>query len=250
MKKIGIGLLAIFFLSQCSEKGLQTLNDVLDTTESILGEGDGTAAALTNTEVINGLKEALKVGTDSAVNLASKVNGFYSNPLLFIEFPEEAIKVKNTLVDAGFSNLVDDFELTLNRAAEEASKEATSIFVDAILGMTIQDGFSILNGGQNAATNYLKEKTTSRLKEKFQPKVQNAIESVNLTKYWQPVINKYNILTILTGGEEINPDLESYVTEKAIDGLFVHIEQREKDIRENPAARVSSLLERVFGNQG
>jgi len=247
MKKILFGILAIFILSQCSEKGLQTLNDVLDTTDTMLN-GDSPVAELTNSEVINGLKEALKVGTDTAVNLASKADGFYKNPLLFIKFPEEAIKVKNTLNDAGFGNLVDDFELTLNRAAEEASKEAAPIFVNAILGMSIEDGFTILNGGENAATNFLKNKTTAELRKKFSPTVQNAIETVNLTKVWEPVISKYNLLTILTGGEEINPDLEAYVTNKAIDGLFIHIAKEENQIRENPAARVTDLLAKVFGS--
>ncbi len=247
MKKILLALATIFILSQCSEKGLQTLNDVLDASGTVLNE-DSELSALTNSEVISGLKEALKVGTDTAVSLASVTNGFYKNPLLFIRFPEEAVKVKNTLNDAGFGHLVDDFELTLNRAAEEATKQAAPVFVQAITGMSVQDGFSILNGADNAATEYLKEKTTAELRSKFSPKVQQAIETVNLTKYWEPVINKYNLLTILTGGEEINPDLEAYVTEKAITGLFTHIATEEQQIRENPQARVTDLLARVFGN--
>lgn len=247
MKRIFLALATILILSQCSEKGLQTLNDVLNTTDQVLNN-DGEGTALTNTEVIKGLKEALKVGTDTAVSLASVTDGFYKNPMLFIKFPDEAIRVKNTLNDAGFGHLVDDFELTLNRAAEEATKQAAPVFVDAILGMSVQDGFAILNGGENAATEFLKSKTTAELRNKFSPKVQQAIETVNLTKYWEPVINKYNLLTILTGGEEVNPDLEAYVTEKAIDGLFIHIQAEEKQIRENPQARVTDLLARVFGN--
>lgn len=235
----------MFILMGCSEKGLQTLNDVLNTADTVLGEEH--SLSLSNEEVIKGLREALKVGTDTAVNLASKTNGFYKNPTLFIQFPKEAIKVKNTLTDAGFGHLVDDFEMTLNRSAEEAAKFAAPIFVDAITGMTIQDGFNILNGADNAATTYLKDKTTAQLRTKFQPVVQEAIDKVNLTKHWEPVINKYNLLTILTGGEEINPDLEAYVTENAIKGLFVHIEKEEKQIRENPAARVTDILQRVFG---
>jgi len=247
MKKIILALAIVLIFSQCSEKGLQTLNDVLGTTDEVLN-GESGVPALTNSEVISGLKEALKVGTDTAVSLASVTDGFYKNPLLFIKFPEEAVKVKNTLNDAGFGNLVDDFELTLNRAAEEAVKQAAPVFVDAITGMSVQDGFAILNGADNAATEFLKEKTTAQLRTQFSPKVQNAIETVNLTKYWEPVINKYNLLTILTGGEEVNPDLEAYVTENAISGLFIHIAKEEKQIRENPKARVTDLLARVFGN--
>jgi len=249
MKKlIGIALISSLILCSCSEKGLQTLNDVLNTTDAVLNDGEGLSSALTNDEVIKGLKEALVVGTDSAVNLSSKMNGFYKNPLLFIEFPDEAIKVKNTLVDAGFGGIVDDFEMTLNRAAEDATKFATPIFKDAITGMSIQDGFNILNGADNAATNYLKDKTTASLIAKFSPVVTESIDRVNLTKYWEPVISKYNLLTMLTGGEQVNPDLNAYVTDKAVSGLFKHIEQEEKQIRENPAARVTDLLQRVFGN--
>lgn len=246
MKKLLIIALAFILLSSCSEKGLQTLNTVLNTADSVLNEDQ--TLSLSNEEVIKGLREALKIGTDTAVHLASKADGFYKNPALFIKFPEEAIKIKTTLVDAGFGHLIDDFEMTLNRSAEEASKFAAPIFVDAITQMTIQDGFDILNGADNAATNYLRDKTTTQLKTKFQPVVEQAIEKVNLTKYWEPIINKYNILTILTGGEEINPDLEAYVTENAVKGLFTHIEKEEKQIRDNPAARVTDILQRVFGS--
>ncbi len=188
MKKLLIITLTISLLTSCSEKGLQTLNDVLTTTDEIIRE-DG-PSPLTNDEVVKGLKEALKVGTETAVNLTSKADGFYKSPELFIQFPEEAIKVKNTLNDAGFGHLVEKFEMTLNRSAEEAAKFAAPIFVDAITQMTIQDGFTILKGSDNAATNYLRDKTTEQLNTKFRPTVQQAIEKVDLTKYWEPVINK------------------------------------------------------------
>ncbi len=246
MRKILLIVLAIPFIYGCSEKGLQTLNDVLDVTGSVLNEGEG--LSLSNEEVINGLKQALTVGTDSAINLASIADGFYKNPALFIKFPEEAEKVKTKLNDNGFGFLVDDFEMTLNRTAEEAVKFATPIFVEAITDMTIADGFAILKGADNAATNYLKDKTTAKLLAEFSPVVDQAIEKVQLTKHWEPVINKYNLLTILTGGEEVNPDLKAYVTENAINGLFVHIENEEKQIRENPQARVTDLLQKVFGS--
>lgn len=248
MKLFLFAIATTLLFSQCSEKGMQTFKDVLGTTNDVLGS-EGTSA-LTNQDVISGLKEALKVGTESAVGLASKPDGYYKNPLLFIEFPPEAIKVKNTLTDAGFGSLVEDFEMTLNRSAEEAAKYAAPIFIDAITQMTIQDGFNILNGADNAATNFLKEKTTNALRAEFKPVVDTAIEKVNLTKYWQPIISKYNLLTILTGAEEVNPDLEAYVTNNAIDGLFQHIETEEKQIRENPQARVTDLLQKVFGSVG
>ena len=246
MKKI-LALIGIpLLLFGCSEKGLQNLNDVLSTTKDVLGEYE--PIKLTNTEVISGLKEALKVGADSAVGFVSKMNGFYKNPSIFIEFPPEAIKIKNTLNDAGFGSLMDDFEMTLNRSAEEAAKLAAPIFIDAITSMSISDGFTLLNGSNNAATNFLQEKTSSQLKEKFSPVVNNAINKVQLTKYWEPILKKYNLLTLLTEADAINPDLEAYVTQKTLDGLFLQITKEEKQIRENPSARVSDILQRVFGS--
>jgi hypothetical protein len=246
MKKI-LALIGIpLLLFGCSEKGLQNLNDVLSNTKDVLGESE--PRKLTNTEVISGLKEALKVGADSAVAFVSKMNGFYKNPSIFIEFPPQAIKVKNTLNDAGLGSLMDDFEMILNRSAEEAAKLATPIFKDAITSMSISDGFTLLNGSNNAATNFLQEKTSSQLKEKFSPVVNNAINKVQLTKHWEPILKKYNLLTLLTGADAINPDLEAYVTQKTLDGLFLQIAKEEKQIRENPSARVSDILQRVFGS--
>ena len=138
--------------------------------------------------------------------------------------------------------------MILNRSAEEAAKLATPIFKDAITSMSISDGFTLLNGSNNAATNFLQEKTSSQLKEKFSPIVNNAINKVQLTKYWEPILKKYNLLTLLTEADAINPDLEAYVTQKTLDGLFLQITKEEKQIRENPSARVSDILQRVFGS--
>ena len=246
MKKI-LALIGIpLLLFGCSEKGLQNLNDVLSNTKDVLGESE--PRKLTNTEVISGLKEALKVGADSAVAFVSKMDGFYKNPSIFIEYPPQAIKVKNTLNDAGLGSLMDDFEMILNKSAEETAKLATPIFKDAITSMSISDGFTLLNGSNNAATNFLQEKTSSQLKEKFSPIVNNAINKVQLTKYWEPILKKYNLLTLLTEADAINPDLGAYVTQKTLDGLFLQITKEEKQIRENPSARVSDILQRVFGS--
>lgn len=143
---------------------------------------------------------------------------------------------------------VDKFETTLNRAAEEAAKEALPIFVDAITNMSVQDGFSILNGGNGAATKFLKDQTTAKLTSAFSPKVAEAISRVKLTEYWSPIMTKYNAAMNLTGGEKINPDLNAYVTQKAIEGLFKMVEQEENKIRKDPAARVTELLAKVFGS--
>ena len=143
-------------------------------------------------------------------------------------------------------NKVDEFELTLNRAAEAASKEAKPIFVDAIKQMTIGDGFAILKGSDTAATAYLREKTTASLKQAFSPKVQTAIESVKLTNYWEPLTKVYNTSTLLTGKDEVNTDLNAYVTDKAVNGLFYLIAQKETEIRKDPVARTTDLLKKVF----
>lgn len=218
----------------------------LQVLESI-GTGVGNPA-LSNEEVINGLRQALELGAGKAANLASAEDGFFINPLLYIAFPEEAQKVKQTALDLGLSSQVQQFELTLNRAAERASREAAPIFIEAIKGMSIEDGFRILRGSDNEATLYLREKTADQLRQKFRPEVSKAIEAVNLTSYWDPLASAYNTSVLFTGGQSVNPDLTAYVTDKAIDGLFVHIAAEEKNIRENPQARVTELLQRVFGS--
>ncbi len=200
---------------------------------------------LTNEEVIKGLKEALKVGTDSAVARTSKIDGFYKNPLIFIPFPPEAEKMKNKLIELGFEEQVNKFVETLNRGAELAAKQAAPIFVDAILNMSIQDGFAILNGGENAATNFLREKTTDQLKAKFRPIIHDALQQVEITRYWNPLVETYNKIPFV---EKMNPDLDAYVTDRAVSGLFLMIEQQEKAIRKDPMARVNDILKRVFGN--
>ena len=207
-----------------------------------------TAPSLTNTEVISGLKEALNVGIKNSVNLTSVTDGFLGNATIRLPFPEDALKVKQKALDWGLSGQVDKFETTLNRAAEEATKEALPIFMDAITNMSISDGFSILNGGDGAATKYLKGQTTAKLVTAFSPKVEAAIAKVKLTEYWNPIITKYNSAMTLTGGEKLNPDLNKYVTEKAIAGLFQMVEQEENKIRKDPMARVSDILQKVFGS--
>ncbi len=235
--------------------GLVLLAAVLGgcTEQQILGTMDamknGGAAPLSNGEVVSGLKEALRVGTERSVSLASAVNGFNGNALIRVPFPEDAIKVRNTLMDLGLKKPVEDFELTLNRAAEAAAKEAVPVFVEAITSMSIADGFAILRGGENAATNYLKEKTTAALLAKFRPVVEKATRQVALTQYWKPVADAYNTATLLTGGKAVDPDLNAYVTQKAADGLFTLLANEEKKIRQDPLARTTDLLRRVFGAQ-
>jgi hypothetical protein len=207
-----------------------------------------TTPALTNGEVVSGLKEALTVGIQNSVNLTSVTDGFLKNAEIRLPFPPDAQKVRDKAMEWGLSGQVEKFETTLNRAAEEATKEALPIFKDAIMNMSIQDGFAILNGGDGAATKYLRDNTTARLTEAFRPKVEAAISKVKLTEYWNPIITKYNGAMNLTGGQKINPDLNAYVTERAIAGLFIMVEKEENKIRKDPAARITSLLQKVFGS--
>ena len=245
MKNLVILCICMSMFSSCSSQDI--LGGLKKAKEALNTEG-----GLTNAEVVDGLKEALTVGSKNSAALTSKVDGFYKNPEIFIPFPEEAIKVKNTALDLGLESQVNSFEMTLNRAAEEATKESVSIFVDAIKNMSVSDGFEILKGGNGAATNYLKSNTRPQLIEKFSPIVEKAIESVELTKYWEPLISKYNQASSLNpfgNSEEIDPDLNAYVTDRAIDGLFIMVAKEENKIRENPAARVSDLLKKVFSQQ-
>lgn len=225
--------------------------DVLNSAAGVILAGDGTtttAPSLTNSEVISGLKEALSVGITNSVNLTSVTDGFLKNTEIRLPFPPDAMKVREKALEWGLSGQVDKFETTLNRAAEEATKEALPIFLNAIKGMTVTDGFSILNGGNGAATRFLKENTTSQLTAAFSPKVANAIASVKLTEYWDPLATKYNQAMIFTGGEKVTTDLNAFVTARAIDGLFTMVEKEENKIRVDPMARVTDILAKVFGS--
>jgi len=222
------------------------LTNIAETASSTIGTGETGAPALTNDEVISGLKEALTVGINKGSGLASATDGFFKNPAIKLPFPPDAQKVKDKAIDLGLQNKVDQFELTLNRAAEEAAKEAGPIFIQAIKDMSIGDGFAILKGEDNAATNYLRDKTTSKLTTAFAPKVEAAIEKVSLTKYWEPLTKAYNASNLLTGKDDVDTDLNAFVTERAIKGLFLLVEKEEKNIRKDPLARATDLLKKVF----
>jgi hypothetical protein len=228
-----LGIVVLFSFSGC------------ETAKSILDSVGTTNGNLTNAEVIDGLKTALRLGTDSATNKLSAVNGFYKDALVKIVMPPEAQKVEKTLRDVGFGGVVDKAVLSMNRAAEDASKYVGNIFIDAIKQMTIQDAFSILRGGNTAATDYLKEKTTAQLTAAFKPIISKSLDKTDATKYWSDVFSTYNRFA----NKPVNTDLTAYVTEKALNGLFYKIGLEEQQIRENPAARVTAILKKVFANQ-
>lgn len=242
MRRIAFGIFILIGLVSC-----EVLNESLKVVNSTQSTGSS-KPSLTNEEVISGLREALQVGIKNSVNLTSVTDGFLKNDSIRLPFPPDAIKVKEKAMDLGLSGKVTEFETTLNRAAEEATKEALPIFADAIKNMTVQDGFAILKGGDGAATKFLKEQTTSKLVSAFAPKVKNATSKVELTKYWNPIITKYNSAMTLTGGQKLDPDLDAYITQKAIEGLFYMVEKEENKIRKDPVARVTDILVKVFGS--
>lgn len=226
--------------------------DVLESAANDLLSTDGSSGtsqpSLTEQEVSAGLKEALTVGISNAVDLTSVTDGFLGNAAIRLPFPEDALKVKEKALEWGLDGQVEKFETTLNRAAESASKEALPIFKNAITTMSIQDAFGILRGGEGAATSYLEGRTTDQLIAAFRPKVEEAIAQVKLTEVWEPIISKYNTAMTFTGGQKVNPDLNDYVTRRAITGMFHIVEKEENKIRKDPVARVSDLLQKVFGS--
>ena len=204
----------------------------------------GSASGLSSDEIISGLKEALGVGTNNASQKLSNVDGFFKDAAIKILMPEEAKKVESKLRGLGMGKQVDNAILSMNRAAEDASKEVAPIFVNAIKGMSIQDGVGILKGGDFAATNYLKDKTTASLTEKFRPVIEASLQKVNATKYWNTVFSTYNTFS----SEKVNTDLVAYVTEKALAGIFHQVGLEEQKIRKDPVARTTDLLKKVFAN--
>ena len=207
---------------------------------------------LSEADISTGLKSLLKVGADTAVKNTSALNGFYADNLIKIPFPPQAQQVYTTLVTVVGQKTVDDFVLKLNRGAEKAAVEAEPIFVDAITSITLTDAAGILHGTDSAATAYLRKKTSSRLDSLFRPKVavvlaQPLVAGVSADDGWQTITTTYNAAT-LNGllGDTINTDLHSYVTAKALRGLFLKLSAEEKYIRQDPKKRVTDAIRKIF----
>ena len=198
---------------------------------------------VSNKEASDGIMEALISGSKYSVSRASARGGFNNNLLIRIPFPKEASKMKTSLEKIGFSKKIEEFETSINRSAEIATKKALDILINAIKKMTIKDAFSILNGKENAATRYLKEQTSRLLYSEFKPIISSSMEEVKIAQQWNPLVSKYNSIPLT---KKINPDLEDYITLKTIDGLFILIAEQEKEIRDNPQARTTELLKKVF----
>ena len=234
MVALSIALLA---LVGCSEKDLRQTYQII--TES---SGD---IPLTSTEVVAALKDSLSRGISKGSQIASARDGYYGNPRLKIEFPSEVQRVEQALRQIGLGKEVDRFVLQLNRSAEKAAAKSKPIFITAITSMTIADAFEILNGTEDAATQYLVRTTGDELRAQFRPIVRDTLQQTSATRYYGDIVNRYNQLPLV---KDVNPDLESYATDKAIAGLFVLIADEEARIRADPAARATELLRRVFGS--
>lgn len=249
MKTIAKVALGIMLLSATAgNTHAQLIRDYVNDAGRRLGvnkKGDNNT--ITNTEIVAALREALQNGAKGATSRLSAQNGFFGNALVKVLMPPEAKKVETTLRQIGMGAYVDKAILSMNRAAEDASAKALPIFVNAIKGMTIQDALGILNGSNDAATQYLKSKTTMQLTAAFKPVINESLDKVNATRYWAEVFEVYNNLP--TTYNKVNPDLSAYVTERALNGVFVYIAEEENKIRINPAARVTDLLKKVFGRK-
>lgn len=207
-------------------------------------ESKNSSSALSQEEVGAGLKEALTKGVEKGVGQLSKPDGFYKDLAIKIPLPEEANKVEYKLRSIGQGKKVDETIESINRAAEDATSAAKDIFVEAIKSMTIDDAMSILKGNDNSATIFLDNSTRTNLIIKFEPIIKASLDKVGATKNWNTIFSNYNKLPMV---KKINPNLVEYATGKAIDGLFIQIAKEELEIRDNPAARVSDLLKKVFG---
>ena len=210
-------------------------------------EGAQTGGNLTEKDVALGLREALTVGTRNAVSQTGRVDGFFRDQAIKILMPEKLRPVERTLRAVGAGRQVDDFVLGMNRAAEKAAPQARGIFVDAIKGMSFSDVWGILRGSDTAATDYFRARTTSRLKSSFRPIVSNSMNQVGATRQYKNLVGRYANLPFMN---RINTDIDGYVVDRALDGLFKVVAEEERDIRRNPAARVSQVLRDVFGNLG
>jgi hypothetical protein len=219
------------------------LGKVLDAVTNSTGSSVG---GLSSSEIASGLREALQVGISKGADQASATDGYFKNPLLRIAFPPEAQKVATRLRQIGLGPQVDKFELSLNRAAEDAAKRAKPVFIKAITSMSIQDAIGILRGSNDAATQYLRRTSGQQLVTEFTPIIDSTLKKNSATRYYADLVNIYNKIPLV---QPVSSNLTEYATNRAVDGLFVLVAQEEKRIRENPAARVTDLLKSVFSKQ-
>lgn len=201
-------------------------------------------AELSEDSIVSGLKEALQVGLSKAVDYSSKADGYLANPQIKIPMPDKIQNVADMLKNIGLQKPVDDFVLSMNRAAEAASPQAKDILLSAVQNMTFDDAKKVLNGGDTAATDYLRKKTFDNISGAFKPIVSDTVNKVGVTSAYKEMMGRFLDIPFASAQ---SLDLDSYVTDKAVSGLFVMLAEEEKNIRTNPQARATDLLKKVFG---
>ncbi len=244
MKKISVFLFCFIFIS-VTPSHADFFGNFLKQIEPLTKPADSASPLnLGSSEtVISGLKEALSVGIEKAVKSASQMNGYYNNPDIKIPLPDSLNQASELLKKVGMEQMVNNFELSINQAAEKAAPKATSYFLDAIKNMSIEDGQKVLNGGDTAATDFLKSKTFTKLYNEFKPAISSSISEVNVTGYYKDLASQLNALPFVTAP---TIDLDDYVTKNSLNGLFEMVGNEEKKIRKDPTARVTDLLQQVF----
>lgn len=233
--------LAIATFAQTTDN---SLNGLLKKATDIFNSRKTSTGGLSTNEIVLGLKEALSLGAQKSGDKLSLADGFFKDAVVKILMPPEAANVESKLRMLGMGKLVDKAILSLNRAAEDASRSAAPIFLDAIKRMTLRDALGILKGRDTAATSYLRGATTSQLTLAFKPIIDASLQKVNATRYWKDVFNTYNRFSL----NKVDPDISSYVTSRALNGIFYYVADEEKKIRKNPAERASDILKKVFGS--
>ena len=240
MKKLSLLAIVTLFTLVVSAQG-SLLNKAKDALNKAKG---GAGSSLSTEEIVSGLKEALSVGATKSSGKLSVADGFFKDAAVKILMPEQVQKVEKKMRMLGMGKLVDNTILSMNRAAEDASKSAADIFIKSIRQMSVSDALGILRGTDTAATGYLRKTTTTELTNAFRPVIEASLQKVDATKYWKDFFSTYNKFS----SEPVNTDLTAYVTERAMKGIFFYVAEEEKKIRKDPAARVSDILKKVFSN--
>jgi hypothetical protein len=244
MKQL-LAFFALIFLSfslSAQKDSSNKLGGLFKKANSILSRNSSSASGLSSDEIVSGLKEALSLGAQKSTDKLSATDGFFKDAAVKILLPKQVRDIESKMRMFGMGKLVDNAELSMNRAAEDASKSAAPIFLSAIKQMSITDALNILRGTDTAATAYLRRTTTLQLTNAFMPIVEESLKKTDANKYWKDVFTTYNRFS----SKPVDTDINSYVTGKALDGIFYYVAQEEVNIRQNPAGRVTDILKKVF----
>ncbi len=243
MKYFSVALLLFFSISVSAQKDSSNkLGGLFKKATSIITKSSSSTANLSTDEIVSGLKEALSLGAKKSTDKLSSTDGFFKDAAVKILLPQQVQDIEKKMRMFGMGKLVDNAELSMNRAAEDASKSAAPIFLSAIKQMTVTDALNILRGTDTAATSYLRRTTTPQLTSAFKPIIEESLKKVDATKYWKDVFTAYNRFS----SQPVDTDINSYVTQKALDGIFHYVAVEEINIRQNPAERVTDILKKVF----